>query len=174
MEHVILVDESDNEVGTMEKLEAHRKGVLHRAFSILIFNSTGELLLQKRAGKKYHSAGLWTNTCCSHPLPGEAMEAALGRKLEQEMGISAPLTFAYKFIYKASLGDLTEYELDYVYIGVSDVAPNVNPEEVAEWRYVSPAQIQREIAEYPGHFTPWFKLIIADKKLGIQRSPKLA
>jgi isopentenyl-diphosphate delta-isomerase len=167
IEHVVLVDESDVEVGTMEKMEAHRKGVLHRAFSILIVNSTGEWLLQRRAWKKYHSAGLWTNTCCSHPLPGETMEAATERKLQQEMGMRAPLKFAYKFKYKAALGDLTEHELDYVYTGISDIPPKVNPEEVAEWRYVAKAQIQREISEQPALFTPWFKLIIADKKLAI-------
>jgi isopentenyl-diphosphate delta-isomerase len=167
MEHVVLVDESDNEIGTMEKMEAHRKGVLHRAFSILIANSKGEWLLQKRSWKKYHSAGLWTNTCCSHPLPGETMEAATERKLEQEMGMRAPLEYSYKFMYKAPLGDLIEHELDYVYKGITDIAPIVNPDEVAEWRYVSPAQIQREISEKPETFTPWFKLIMADNRLRI-------
>src|SRR5688572_11557851 len=113
MEHVILVDGADKELGTMEKLEAHRKGVLHRAFSILIFNSRGELLLQKRSWKKYHSAGLWTNTCCSHPRPGEPMSEATRRKLGQEMGIATDLQFAYKFTYQASLENaLTEHELD--------------------------------------------------------------
>jgi isopentenyl-diphosphate delta-isomerase len=160
MEHVILVDEADNAVGTMEKLEAHQKGALHRAFSILLSNSKGEWLLQKRSGKKYHSAGLWTNTCCSHPRPGEDMEDAMARKLEQEMGIRATLHFAYKFIYKTPLDDLTEHEVDYVYIGVSDQEPQINTEEVEDWRYVSPAEIEKEISENPGAFTHWFKLMV--------------
>jgi isopentenyl-diphosphate delta-isomerase len=165
MEHVILVDEADNAVGTMEKLEAHQKGVLHRAFSILLSNSKGEWLLQKRSGKKYHSAGLWTNTCCSHPRPGEDMEDAIARKLKQEMGIRARLHFAYKFLYKTPLNDLTEHELDYVYIGVSDQEPQINTEEVEDWRYVSPAEIEKEISENPGAFTHWFKLMVATHNL---------
>jgi isopentenyl-diphosphate delta-isomerase len=164
-EHVILVDESDNEVGTMEKLEVHQKGVLHRAFSILIVNSKGEWLLQKRAWRKYHSPGLWTNTCCSHPRPGEPVEEATARKLEQEMGIKASLKLAYKFIYMAPLNGLIEHELDYVFTGVTDDVPVVNREEVEEWKYMSPAQIRAEMQSHPGSFTPWFRLIAADKRL---------
>src|SRR6478609_9818992 len=103
MEHVILVDQDDNAIGTMEKMEAHRKGLLHRAFSILIFNSKGEMLLQKRAKSKYHSGGLWTNACCSHPLPAESMKDATQRKLLQEMGIDVPTEFAFSFQYRAEL-----------------------------------------------------------------------
>src|SRR5690349_14366428 len=111
MEHVILVDENDHAIGTMEKMEAHRKGVLHRAFSVLIYNTDGELLLQQRSWKKYHSGGLWTNTCCSHPLPDEDMEAAVRRRLNEEMGIDVSCRFSHKFIYKTALDhDLTEYE----------------------------------------------------------------
>src|SRR6185436_4532771 len=111
MEYVILVDTDDNDLGTMEKVEAHRKGVLHRAFSVLLFNSKGEMLLQKRARQKYHSAGLWSNACCSHPRPGERMEVATRRKLRQEMGIDVPCEFAYKFIYEVPLENgLTEHE----------------------------------------------------------------
>jgi isopentenyl-diphosphate delta-isomerase len=167
IEHVILVDESDNPVGTMEKLEAHEKGILHRAFSILLVNSRGDWLLQKRAWKKYHSAGLWTNTCCSHPRPGETMEQATGRKLEQEMGIRAALTLAYKFIYKAPLNGLIEHELDYVFTGVSDAVPEVNKDEVEDWKYASLTEIHREMQSHPERFTPWFKLIVEDKRLRI-------
>src|SRR5689334_16412405 len=103
MEHVILVDEHDNEIGTMEKMEAHRKGVLHRAFSVILFNSKGEVLLQKRSSQKYHSAGLWTNTCCSHPRPTETMDKAVRRRLQEEMGIDAETEFAYKFQYRVKL-----------------------------------------------------------------------
>ena len=129
MEKVILVDERDNIVGTMEKLEAHRKGALHRAFSILLFNSKGELLLQKRAASKYHSGGLWTNTCCSHPLPEETMEQATRRKLKQEMGIDLQTEFAYKFIYKTPLDNgLTEHEHDNVYNAIFDCYTVINTE----------------------------------------------
>src|SRR6185436_4500009 len=126
-EDIILVDEQDQEIGTMEKMEAHRKGVLHRAFSILIFNSKGEMLLQKRAKSKYHSGGLWTNACCSHPLPGESMKDATNRKLLQEMGIAVPTEFAYSFQYRAELdNDLVENELDHVFVGLYDKSPKVN------------------------------------------------
>ena len=163
MEQVILVDESDLELGTMEKMEAHKKGVLHRAFSILIFNSKGEMLLQKRAGKKYHSAGLWTNACCSHPGPGESMKEATSRKLRQEMGIQAELRFAYKFSYYANLeNDLIEHELDHVYIGFHDGAPQSNPDEVEAWRFIGMDALRAEIVAAPHKFTYWFILIMKD------------
>jgi len=166
MEHVILVDSSDNELGTMEKLEAHKRGVLHRAFSILIFNSGGELLLQKRSGKKYHSAGLWTNTCCSHPRPGETMKEATRRKLGQEMGFDTDLQFAYKFTYKASLENaLIEHELDHVYIGQFDGIPQINPDEVDAWRFISIEALNAEILAAPQNFTYWFKLIMSEMPL---------
>lgn len=163
MEHVILVDESDNDLGTMEKMEAHRKGVLHRAFSILIFNRQGEMLIQKRSGKKYHSAGLWTNTCCSHPRPGEAMADAISRKLKQEMGIASELEFLYKFKYRSELdNELTEHELDHVYAGVYDGDPQINPDEVESWRFVQLNDLQTEIESHPERFTSWFKLIMRE------------
>lgn len=166
MEKVILVDERDNIVGTMEKLEAHKKGVLHRAFSILLFNSKGEMLLQKRAASKYHSGGLWTNTCCSHPLPEESMEQATRRKLKQEMGIDLQTEFAYKFIYKASLDHgLTEHELDYVYTAIFDGDPVINTEEVEAWKFVDIAALKKDIADNPDHYTYWFKLIIRHPEL---------
>src|SRR5271154_2337980 len=124
MEHVILVDLEDNAIGTMGKMEAHYKGLLHRAFSILLFNTKGELLLQKRSIHKYHSGGLWTNTCCSHPLPGETMENATRRKLKQEMGIDLPTKFAYKFFYQTRLdSNLIEHECDHVYTGTFNGTP---------------------------------------------------
>lgn len=161
MEEVIIVDENDNAIGTMEKMEAHRKGVLHRAFSILVFNSKGQLLLQKRSWKKYHSGGLWTNTCCSHPKPGEGIEDAMHRRLEQEMGIDVKLEFSHKFIYKTGLeNDLTEHEYDHVYIGRYDGEPDINLEEVEEWRFEDIDHLKIAIGQRPEDFTFWFKLII--------------
>lgn len=166
MEHVILVDEEDREIGTMEKLEAHQKGRLHRAFSVLIFNSKGEILLQKRAQGKYHSAGLWTNTCCSHPLPGESMEKAIRRKLMQEMGFETTAEFAYKFLYRTQLSNLLiEHEYDHVYIGTFDGKPEVNPSEVESWRYISMDQLREEVKAHPERFTFWFKQILEEDRL---------
>src|SRR5688572_25752718 len=131
MEEIILVDEQDNAIGTMEKMEAHRRGVLHRAFSVVLFNSSGDLLLQRRAENKYHSGGLWTNTCCSHPLPTESIRDAAQRRLKHEMGINLKPEFAFKFIYKTPLDkNLIEHELDYVFIGTFDGKPVINKEEV--------------------------------------------
>jgi len=145
----------------MEKFEAHRKGVLHRAFSILLFNSDGEVLLQKRAKSKYHSGGLWTNTCCSHPLPGEEMEEATNRKLKQEMGIDLIPEFLFKFQYKAALDNsLTENELDYVFIGRYDGDPVVNPKEVEDWKFVSMETLSTSIKLNSASYTSWFKLIL--------------
>src|SRR3954468_18060458 len=128
---VILVDEYDNEIGTMPKMEAHLKGKLHRAFSVFIFNAEGDLLLQQRALDKYHSGGKWTNTCCSHPRPGEDTLTAANRRLREEMGMNAELSHAFSFTYQADLLDgLTENEFDHVYFGISDDAPVMNPEEV--------------------------------------------
>lgn len=161
MEHVILVDECDEAVGTMEKMEAHRKGLLHRAFSILLFNSKGEVLLQKRAKQKYHSGGLWTNTCCSHPHPEETMQQATRRKLKQEMGIDLQPEFAYKFIYKADLDhDLIEYEYDHVFIGQFEGEPLINKDEVEDWKFVDLQVLREDAKRNPDHYTHWFKLIL--------------
>lgn len=161
MEEVILVDENDNSVGTMEKMEAHRKGVLHRAFSILIFNSNGDMLIQKRASSKYHSGGLWTNACCSHPLPNEPVEAATRRRLKFEMGIDLSPDYAYKFIYRTELDkDLIEHELDHVFTGTFDGVPDVNPEEVEDWKYIPVGDLRREINLFPEQFTCWFRMIV--------------
>ncbi len=161
MEEVVLVDELDNDMGTMEKLEAHRKGLLHRAFSVLLFNSKNEVLLQKRAQFKYHSGGLWTNTCCSHPLPGETMEHAIERKLVQEMGIRTPTRFAFKFLYKVNLDhDLAEHELDHVYTGFFDGTPVINNDEVEDWKFCSLQELTKDVAVHPARFTTWFRLIM--------------
>lgn len=166
MEHVILVDEFDHAIGTMEKIEAHKKGILHRAFSILLFNSQGQLLLQKRAQTKYHSAGLWTNTCCSHPLPGEAVEDAAFRKLKQEMGIELRTSFVYKFIYKVTLDNhLIEHECDHVLTGTFDGSPNINSLEVEDWKFMDIAELKQDILDHPENYTHWFKLIVNHPEL---------
>lgn len=163
MEKVVLVDEQDREIGSMDKLEAHLKGILHRAFSILIFNSKGEMLIQKRAGSKYHSGGLWTNACCSHPLPGEPIQSATRRRLMFEMGIETPIEFAYKFLYRIPLDrNLTEHELDHVFVGTYDGEPNVNPEEVEDWRFISLSDLKQDVAAHPERYTYWFKMILND------------
>ena len=161
MESVILVNEHDEEVGTMEKLRAHKEGKLHRAFSVLIFNSKGELLLQKRAASKYHSGGLWSNTCCSHPQPGETILEAANRKLLQEMGIEADLTSAHKFIYKAKLDNqLTEYECDHVIVGYFDGEPILNRHEAEDYKFLPVSAIQQDALANPDQYTCWFKLIL--------------
>jgi len=161
MEEIILVDEFDSEIGTMEKMEAHRKGVLHRAFSVMLFNTNGELLLQRRARKKYHSGGLWTNTCCSHPLPQETIEEAARRRLKQEMGIDLKPTFAFKFIYKSHLDqNLIEHELDHVFVGVFDGLPEINAEEVEDWKFMNLDSLRKDIKQSPDAYTTWLKLII--------------
>jgi isopentenyl-diphosphate Delta-isomerase len=158
---VIMVDELDQEIGQLEKLEAHQTGVLHRAFSVLIFNTKGEMLLQKRAAHKYHSAGLWTNACCSHPRPNEDMLSAVQRRLREEMDIKTDVSFAYKFIYQTPLdNNLIEHELDYVFVGQYNQEPNINTNEVADWRFASIQSIREDIRTHPDHYTHWFKLII--------------
>ena len=163
---VILVDSNDNAIGTMEKMEAHYKGVLHRAFSVLLLNHEGKMLLQKRSQAKYHSAGLWTNACCSHPQPGEKMQDAARRRLKEEMGIDVPTEFAYKFIYKTALGnEMTEYEYDHVFVGAYDGVPHVNNLEVEDWKYADIDWIRNDVRENPDLYTYWFKLIIQDPQL---------
>jgi isopentenyl-diphosphate delta-isomerase len=158
-ERVVLVDEQDQPLGEMEKLEAHRQGVLHRAISVFVFNGSGELLLQRRAAHKYHSAGLWTNTCCSHPRPGESVAEAAERRLMEEMGMDCPLTAQFSFVYRAEFEDgLIEHELDHVLTGHSDAEPTMNPDEVAEWRYASIEAVRDEMAAFPERFTPWFRI----------------
>jgi isopentenyl-diphosphate Delta-isomerase len=168
MEQVILVDELDNEVGTMDKMEAHQTGELHRAFSVLLFNSKGEILLQKRSRKKYHSGGLWTNACCSHPQPNESMADATARKLFQEMGIAPRLRFAFKFIYQIRLeGNLIEHEYDHVFTGLFDGKPQMNEEEVEDWKFVNLVSLRKDVSENPASYTYWFPLILNHPELAI-------
>jgi isopentenyl-diphosphate delta-isomerase len=158
--NVILVDENDVEAGTMEKMEAHRKAALHRAISVCTFNSKGEWLLQQRAIEKYHSKGLWTNTSCSHPFPGESSLNAANRRLFEEMGMSCELSEVFTFIYKQELEDgLTEHELDHVFIGLSDSVPTLNPEEVMDYKYIITSDLVKDIEQNPDNYTVWFKLI---------------
>lgn len=161
MEQVVLVDEDDREVGTMEKLEAHRVGRLHRAFSVLVFNSKGELLIQQRADSKYHSAGLWTNTCCSHPRPEESIQSATARRLLEEMGIEAEPQFVYKFMYRIELGEnLVEHEFDYVYKATFDGTPKTNPAEVQNWKFIAINELLADVKLAPEKYTYWFRLIL--------------
>jgi isopentenyl-diphosphate delta-isomerase len=163
-ENVVLVNELDQEIGLMEKLEAHQKGFLHRAFSVLVFNSKGEMLLQRRAFGKYHSEGLWTNTCCSHPFHGEAIIDAGKRRLFEEMGFSCELTYLFSFIYKAELDkNLTEHELDHVMIGFSDETPHLNLDEVSAFRWMSLSDISADIELNPEQYTAWFRLLMTDQ-----------
>ena len=158
-DHVILVDEYDNQIGTMEKLEAHLSGTLHRAFSVFMFNSRKELLLQQRAFNKYHSGGLWTNTCCSHPKPGEALEDAANRRLMEEMGMAGDLVYGFPFTYKAAFSnDLIEHEYEHVFFGQSHVLPTPNPEEVASYKYVSLATLQQELIDNPAQYSAWLNI----------------
>lgn len=163
MEYVVLVDEQDNAIGTMEKQQAHVEGVLHRAFSIFIFNSENKLLLQKRASSKYHCGGLWTNTCCSHPREKENILDAANRRLHEEMGMQCELKPIFSFVYKAEFENgLTEHEFDHVFFGQSNQVPELNLEEVEGYRYIGLEDLQVEIKEDPQKFTPWF-LIALDR-----------
>lgn len=162
MERVVLVDENDKEIGSEEKIKAHEDGgKLHRAFSVFIFNSKGELLLQKRAVSKYHFGGLWTNTCCSHPHPDEPIEKTVHEKLKQEMGFDTELKEVFTFIYRAEFDNgLTEHEFDHVFIGKFDGEPQPNPEEADDWKWVNVEELQRDVKENPDIYTPWFKIAL--------------
>ena len=161
MELVVLVNEADQQIGLMEKLEAHQKGLLHRAFSVFLFNKKGEMLLQKRANTKYHSPNLWTNAVCSHPRNGESYKNGAMRRLNEELGISTEIEEKFHFIYKADVGqNLWEHELDYVFVGIYEGIFNLNPNEVSETRYISLIDLQKEILSNPDNFTEWFKIIL--------------
>lgn len=162
-DQVILVDSNDTEIGVGGKMQVHREGQLHRAFSVFLFNSRNELLLHQRAKEKYHSAGLWTNTCCSHPRPGEAIEDAAKRRLGEEMGINAELTKLFHFTYRAELEDgLTEHEFDHVFIGRFDGIPIPDPAEVADWKYLDIPAIERELETDPHRYTSWFRICFGE------------
>ena len=159
-EMVILVDEQDNQVGLMPKMEAHEKGVLHRAFSVFVFNDKNELMLQQRALHKYHSPGLWTNTCCSHQRDGETSLEAGTRRLHEEMGFTTPLKEVTSFIYKASFDNgLTEHEFDHVLVGHYEDAPEINADEVASWKWMPMQDVKFDINTNPDQYTAWFKII---------------
>ncbi len=162
-EMLILVDEQDNEIGLMEKQEAHEKALLHRAFSILIFNKKGETLLQQRALTKYHSAGLWTNACCSHPRAGEITVHAAHRRLIEELGFDCQLELKHSFIYKAPFDNgLTEHEFDHVFFGDYNEVINFNPEEVAAVKWVTVPSLLADINNNPENYTVWFKMIVEE------------
>ncbi len=159
MDYVILVDKQDNEIGKEEKMKAHEDAKLHRAFSIFVFNKKGELMLHQRALSKYHCGGLWTNTCCSHPRPGEKTEDAAHRRLVEEMGFDCPLKEIFKFHYKAEFSNnLTEHEIDHVFIGNYDKDPKINPEEVESFKWIGIEELQKDIKENPDKYTPWFRI----------------
>lgn len=156
---VILVNENDEAVGRMEKLEAHQKAVLHRAFSVFIFNHRGEMLLQQRAESKYHSGGLWTNACCSHPSPGEETGMAAVRRLKQEMGFAAPIQKIFDFVYKSEFDNgLTEYEFDHVFAGIYEGSIQPDPAEVQDYRYQSLSEIESALTLHPALYTAWFHI----------------
>jgi len=158
-ENVILVDINDNMVGTMEKMAAHKAGKLHRAISVFIFNTKGDMLLQKRTSHKYHSGGKWSNACCSHPRPGERTEDAAVRRLEEEIGLQCDLDHAFSFTYQAALDNgLYEHEYDHVYIGVTDMVPVPNTSEVDVCSYFSPEEVERTVFQNPQLLTPWFRI----------------
>jgi isopentenyl-diphosphate delta-isomerase len=171
-EEVILVDEFDKPLGVMEKMEAHRKALLHRAFSIFIFNFKGEMLLQRRSLSKYHSGGLWTNACCSHPRPGEETIQAASRRLFEELGFTTALEKIFDFTYKSVFDNgLTEYEYDHVYVGYHDQEVHPNEEEVSEYRWLSPEAVHAELAASPGRYTSWFHLAFPLIRSWIGRKP---
>ncbi|MFT5078670.1 MAG: isopentenyl-diphosphate delta-isomerase [Planctomycetota bacterium] len=159
-EQVILVNERDEQVGLMPKLEAHEKALLHRAFSVFVFNDKGELMLQQRALHKYHSPGLWTNTCCSHQREGESNLDAGLRRLQEEMGFTTPLKETTWFIYKAPFDNgLTEHELDHILVGNFNDSPAINEDEVAAWKWMLLEEVKSDITKNPDIYTEWFKII---------------
>lgn len=160
-EYVILVDSQDNPIGSMEKLEAHQKGLLHRAFSVFLFNENNELLLQQRASEKYHSPNLWTNTCCSHPREEETILSAGSRRLKEEMGISCAIEPLFSFVYKADFDNgLIEHEFDHVLVGRYSRQPQMNPEEVQNFQYISLDLLQERVKQNPQNYTPWLSIIL--------------
>jgi isopentenyl-diphosphate delta-isomerase len=164
--NVVLVDKSGRELVnsdgtrlTMDKLKAHKKGLLHRAVSVFVFNTRDELLLQKRASGKYHSADKWTNTCCTHPRPGETPAATARRRLHEEMGLECPLTEAFNFLYQANVGNgLVENEFDHVFIGFCDRDPQPDPAEVSDWKWISAEELGQELKNNPEHYTAWLRV----------------
>lgn len=170
MEQVVLVDLNDKEVGVMEKLQAHETGSLHRAISVFLFNDDGAMLVQQRAADKYHSPLLWTNTCCSHPRPGETPPDAARRRLREEMGVSTEVSPAFTFVYRADFDNgLIEYEYDHVFVGRFNGVPVPDITEVADWEYVSISELYDRIADDPSAYTPWFRICLEDHKEFFQK-----
>jgi len=158
--HVILVDKDDNQIGIMPKLEAHVQGKLHRAISVFIFDDQGNWMLQKRAGHKYHSPNLWSNTCCSHPFPEEEVSDSANRRLKEEMGLTCDLKKAFTFIYHSEFKNkLIEHELDHVFVGVTNTLPKINKDEANDWKWISFADLENDVKLNPDNYTVWFKLI---------------
>ncbi|GAA4321452.1 isopentenyl-diphosphate Delta-isomerase [Flaviaesturariibacter amylovorans] len=159
--HVLLVNGRDEPMGTMEKMAAHEQGLLHRAFSVFLFDAEGRMLLQRRAVTKYHGGGLWSNACCSHPYPDEPVPDAARRRLREELGIEASIEPIFAFTYRAEVENgLTEHEFDHVFAGIYAGPLALNPEEVAECRYVALPELRAEVAAAPGRFTAWFKMVL--------------
>lgn len=169
-EKVILVNEKDEPIGLMPKMEAHEKGLLHRAFSVFVFNDKNELMLQQRALSKYHSPGLWTNTCCSHQREGESNIEAGKRRLQEEMGFTTDLKDTMAFIYKAPFDNgLTEHEFDHILVGNFNDIPNLNPEEVSAWKWMKLEDVQKDMQTHPERYTEWFKIIFDKYYQSIQQ-----
>lgn len=163
IEEVILVDNEDRQIGLMEKMQAHREAKLHRAFSVFLLNDKGEVLLQQRALDKYHCGGMWTNACCSHPRAGESLQAAVDRRLQEEMGIACETNWVYSFIYKADVGEgLFEHEFDHVFFGRFSDEPKPDANEVSDWAYVTLEELRSDVEVNPTKYTPWFKIILAE------------
>lgn len=160
-EQVILVDEQDRELGAVEKMQAHREGALHRAFSVFVFDAEGRLLLQRRARAKYHSGGLWSNTACGHPRPGEATQAAAHRRLREEMGFDCELREAFDFLYRAELaGGLVEHELDHVFVGRFDGEPAPDASEVEGWRRTTLEKLREDLGRRPDEYSYWLRVAL--------------
>ncbi|MBI2550247.1 isopentenyl-diphosphate Delta-isomerase [Candidatus Woesearchaeota archaeon] len=173
MDYVILVDEKDNPVGNEEKLEAHRQGKLHRAFSIYVFNKHGQLMLQKRHSAKYHSGGLWTNTCCSHPRPGESLSEAAHRRLKDEMGFDCELKEEFSFVYNVKLDKgLTEHEYLHIFIGRFDGEPILNPEEAEGWKWMDFKELCQDMKKNTQAYTKWFQLTIDRLAQHVESHPR--
>lgn len=172
MDDILLVDQDNNPVGSGEKMDVHRRGILHRAFSVLVYNSKKEMLLHRRAASKYHCPGLWSNACCSHPAPGNHLLAAGRRRLKEEMGIDIPLKEAgVEFIYRARVGDLIEYEYDHLLYGSFDGSPIINPEEADDWKWMTFGDLRDDMKTNPETYTPWFRLIVSQGDNQVEQIP---
>ncbi len=159
VDYVVLVNKKDQEIGTMEKMEAHQKGLLHRAFSVFILNSKGEMLIHRRALGKYHSPGLWTNTCCSHPRPNETVLDAANRRLDEEMGMGESLSEVVSFVYHHKFDNgLVEHEFDHILTGISDALPSINEDEVDSYKYMGIEELEQSMKQNPDDYSIWFKL----------------